>query len=339
MSFNKEFYNISLRNFNSFHLDIPCERFIPIESERDLKSFIQQNSAYFILGGGSNVLFGREIDEPVLKNNILGIAITKHEEEYVLVEVGGGEVWHDLVIWALAHDFGGIENLALIPGSVGAAPVQNIGAYGVELSQVLDSIRYIDMTDGSSHILDNDQCLFAYRNSIFKNELKDLAFITRVTLRLTTKNHMLNTQYGDIEQYLATNEVDIPTIRNIADAVIAIRSSKLPDPDVIGNAGSFFKNPVVSMVDLKELMKNWPDIKYFPQSDNLAKIPAAWLIEQCGLKGYRKGDAGIYDKHALIIVNHGEARFEELVALVTLVKKTVAERFGIELETEVNLIV
>jgi UDP-N-acetylmuramate dehydrogenase len=289
-----------------------------------------------ILGGGSNILFLKNYQGLIIRNAIEGIEILSRKDNQVVVEVGGGVIWHDFVCWALSHNFGGLENLSLIPGTVGAAPIQNIGAYGVEFDAVFHSLTAVNLDTGITRRFNKEDCGFGYRNSIFKESLKDKYLITRVQIKLSTDHHKLCLDYGDIIKTLSEWEIDHPTIRDVSDAVIAIRSSKLPDPKIIGNAGSFFKNPLIDTSDYEALLGPYPDMPCYPSKPGMVKIPAAWLIEQAGWKGFRKGDAGVYEKHALVLVNHGNATGEEMHQLAEGIKASILEIFNISLESEVN---
>jgi UDP-N-acetylmuramate dehydrogenase len=291
-----------------------------------------------ILGGGSNILFTADYPGLVIKNRIMGIEIVDEDEHTLIVQIGGGVVWHDLVLWAVQNDFGGLENLSFIPGTVGAAPIQNIGAYGVEFDSVFYKLVAVDLATGESKIFDKTACKFGYRNSIFKNELKGRYLIARVQIKLTKKEHHLALEYGDIRKVLESENIESPTIADISSAVIKIRSSKLPDPAQIGNAGSFFKNPLVNREIYAGLLAEYPDMPGYEVDSQIVKIPAAWLIEQAGWKGFRKDDAGVYPKHALVLVNYGSATAEEMHTIATSIVESIEEIFGVTLEPEVNII-
>lgn len=332
--------NQSLTKYNSFGLSAVAEYYYVCEDERALQNAIKaMPSEFLVLGGGSNMLMINQRIPAVLHNKIQGINIIKDADTYVQVEVGAGVVWHDLVMWAVEHNYGGIENLALIPGSVGAAPIQNIGAYGAELADVFQSLWAVDRKSGHQVSLQKNECNFGYRNSIFKAALKDKLIITRVILKLSKAgNHIIKTGYGAIQDELQSLQSDGTNIKEIAHAVMNIRSRKLPDPNEIGNAGSFFKNPVIGMASFENLKSNYPDIPSYPISEESIKIPAGWLIEQCGFKGKKVGNTGCYKNQALVIVNHGNADGNEIYNFALLVKSTVQEKFGIEINPEVNLI-
>lgn len=290
-----------------------------------------------ILGGGSNVLFTRNFDGVVLQNHILGKEVMQEDEDHIFVKVGGGENWHQWVMYCLENNWGGVENLSLIPGSVGASPIQNIGAYGVELKDVFHSLEAIQLDTAQLHTFDRQACRFGYRDSIFKQKAKGKYFITSVTFRLD-KQHQLHTSYGAIQTELDRMGVSAPSIHDISKAVIHIRQSKLPDPAVIGNGGSFFKNPVVSSSQLAMLQQAYPDIPHYPQADGSEKLAAGWLIEQAGWKGKRLGNYGVHDRQALVLVNYGGARGADIVALSKEIQASVKQQFGVELTPEINLI-
>jgi len=330
--------NFSLKSFNTFGVDVSANKFAAFRTTQELKELLSHNANIFLLGGGSNLLLTKNIDQLVLKNEILGIQVLDRSDDKVLVQCGGGEQWHDFVMWCVAIGFGGIENLALIPGCVGTAPIQNIGAYGVELKDIMHSLEAIDLQTKTLKTFAAEECDFGYRDSIFKNRFKGKFCITKVLFELTVRNHKLNLDYGFIKDKLSENGIKQPSIRDICHTVIAIRQSKLPDPEVIGNSGSFFKNPIVNKDTLDNIIKAYPDLRYFDHSEGRYKIPAAWLIDKLGLKGLRKGDAGVYDKHALVLVNHGNASGKEIYDLAMTIIDKVNRAFGVELTPEVNVI-
>lgn len=328
----------SLQDYNTFGLDVTAEQLIRVRSISELKKGIEKNDQpLFILGGGSNILFTKDIQGLVLKNEIKGIEVIKEFKHSVHLSIGGGENWHQLVLWTIKHNYGGIENLSLIPGTVGAAPIQNIGAYGVELQDVFVRLTAIDLKTGKSKTYFRKDCAFGYRDSIFKRALKGKVLISRVVLRLTKAPHKINTSYGAIRSTLDERGITNPTIKEVSDAVIAIRSSKLPDPAVLGNAGSFFKNPEVSASRFNKLKKQFPNIVAYPLENGQYKIPAGWLIEQCGWKGKRIGNTGSHAQQALVIVNYGGATGSEIKAHAERVIASVKEKFGIQLTSEVNI--
>ncbi|WP_190811603.1 UDP-N-acetylmuramate dehydrogenase [Flagellimonas sp. S3867] len=332
--------NISLKNHNTFGIEAKAKAFVEINGLAQLQKVLELK-AYpnkFILSGGSNILLAKDVDALVMHINLKGISVVEENEDEVVLKVMAGENWHDLVLWTLEKGYGGLENLSLIPGNVGTAPIQNIGAYGVELKDVFESCAAMEIAAGELIAFDNDACKFGYRDSIFKNEAKGKYIITSVSLKLTKKNHTLNTGYGAIEDELKKNEIVYPTIRDISNAVIAIRQSKLPDPKEIGNSGSFFKNPIISKKTYQKLKKEKPDLPSYKVDEDHYKIPAGWLIEQCGFKGKRFGDAGVHEKQALVLVNHGNASGEELLKLAEQIQNTVSQRFKIQISPEVNVI-
>ena len=326
-----------LKKLNTFGLDVVAEKFAEVHAAADLQLLLKTKSRpLYILGGGSNLLLTENLNGLVVKNEIRGIHKIAETKNEIIISVGGGEVWHELVLWALENNLGGIENLSLIPGSVGAAPIQNIGAYGVELKDCFQQLEAVELSTGKIKIFDKEACQFGYRNSIFKNELKNKFFITKVLLRLT-KVHQLNMEYGAIREVLKKNEIAEPTIQNISNAVIEIRKSKLPDPAKIGNSGSFFKNPVIEKQQFDKLKNKFPKIVFYELENGQFKIPAGWLIEQCGWKGRRIGDAGCHEKQALVLVNYGNATGREIRNLAVKIQYDVMQKFGVGLTPEVNI--
>ena len=328
--------HFSLKNYNSFGIEVETEFFAAISNEAELIEVLKSNGnkPFRVLGGGSNVLLTEDYKGLTLVMQNKGISILEETASHVLIEVQAGENWHELVLWALENDFGGIENLALIPGSVGAAPIQNIGAYGVELSSVFHRCKALDLESLSFNEFDKAACEFGYRSSVFKTRLKGKAIITRVQFKLSKKNHQTHTQYGALQASLQGKEM---SIQNIAASVIAIRKSKLPDPAQIGNSGSFFKNPVIPVNQFKQLQENYPEIPHYPDTAQKIKIPAGWLIEKLGYKGKRFGDAGVHEKQALVLVNYGNAKGVELLNLAQQIQERVLQNFGVQLEVEVNI--
>tara|TARA_B100000795_G_scaffold244334_1_gene208782 strand:+ start:516 stop:1502 length:987 start_codon:yes stop_codon:yes gene_type:complete len=325
---------------NSFGVECFSSNLNIINNEKEITDFIISNNdpESIILGGGSNILFKNDINRPILKIEIKGIDIINETNEKVLVSVGAGEVWDDVVNWSLTNNYGGLENLSLIPGNVGSAPIQNIGAYGVELKDVFESCRTISTETGLLKIFKNNECNFSYRSSIFKEKFKNKYIITNVIFRLSKLNHLINYSYEPLKNDLDKKNILNPTIKDISKSVIEIRSSKLPDPKEIGNCGSFFKNPIISDLDFRELANKDKDIPFYKISVNRIKIPAASLIEKCGFKGLREGNTGTHDKHALIIINHGNASGNEIFNFSQKIKKKVLKKFNILLEEEVNII-
>ena len=331
--------DVSLKAYNTFHIDVKARDFVSIDDEEELRSLVRQVYAdeIFIISGGSNMLLTRDIDKTVILINNKGIDIFKEEEEYVLVDVAAGEDWHNFVLWAVYHDYGGIENLALIPGCVGSSPIQNIGAYGVELKDTFQQCEAIQIQTGEKRFFTNAECQFGYRDSIFKNELAGQYIITKVRFKLKKRPHTLRADYRSLKNYLDEKGITQPEIADIANAVTNIRKSKLPNPKEIGNCGSFFKNPIVDEEQFENLQKLHPDIPSFDLGSKRVKIPAGWLIEQCGFKGFRKNDAGVHDKQALVLVNHGNASGKEILDLSKEISMSVQDKFGIQLSREVNI--
>ena len=332
-----EEHNVSLKAFNTFGIDVSTQKLIRIFSVEDVLSFTHKEEKSFgIVGGGSNILLTKD-QECVLKNEIKGIQILNENEYYVTVRAGAGEVWHQLVLWSLSHHLGGLENLSLIPGSVGAAPMQNIGAYGVEQESVFVGLDAVDLQTGTIVHFDKEDCKFGYRESIFKHDLKRRYFITHVSYRLSKKNHILHLEYGAIREVLRQHKIDNPDITDVSNAVITIRKSKLPDPALIGNAGSFFKNPVISDSLFNRLELQFPDIVSYRQNDGSIKIPAGWLIEKAGFKGLHKGNIGVHRDQALVLVNYGSGKGTDILALAREIQEKVLKMFNIELQPEVNI--
>jgi UDP-N-acetylmuramate dehydrogenase len=333
--------NYPLKNYNTFGIDVKAQYFAEIDSVENLKELLNdpfyQGLPKLILGGGSNILFTRDFNGLVIKNNIKGISIISEDDEFVFLKGGSGEIWHDLVLYSIEKGYGGIENLSLIPGTLGAAPMQNIGAYGVEIKEVFDSLEAVNLSTGEAKVFTNEECRFAYRNSIFKSELKGLYIISSVTLKLS-KKPKFNTSYGAIQTTLASMNITELSLKAISDVVCSIRRSKLPDPTEIGNAGSFFKNPEIDEAYFLSLKEKYPDIISYKTVPGKVKVPAGWLIEQCGWKGKVFGNTGIHKKQALVLVNYGSASGAEIHELALQVQKSVLEKFGIELEVEVNII-
>ncbi len=329
-------HNISLKEYNTFGINVYAKQFISINSVKELVEILNLNNDIFLLGGGSNMLLTSDIEKLVIHLNLKGIIVNDTEQDVVYVTAEAGENWHEFALWCISQNYGGLENLSLIPGNVGTSPIQNIGAYGVEIKDTFYQLEALEIETGKTKIFTKDECNFGYRNSIFKNELKGKYIIVNVTFKLTKNNHKLTTSYGAINSYLKSKET--PTIKDISDAVIAIRQSKLPNPKEIGNSGSFFKNPVISKVHFKTLKENYPKVPHYIINDNEIKIPAGWLIEQCGFKGKRFGDAGVHAKQALVLVNYGNATGKEIVSLAKKIQQKVKKIFNVEIEIEVNII-
>lgn len=330
--------NKSLRTFNTFGVDCVVRGYAAFSDEVSLRVLLRKGGEEaFILGGGSNILLPARLDRYVFHNCIGGIRVLQESDCSVMVEAGAGVVWHDLVTWAVDRGLGGIENLALIPGTVGAAPIQNIGAYGVELEETFSLLTAMERATGKLRQFDRSACAFGYRNSVFKGELKDRFVILSIVLNLT-KSPELRLSYGDILSTLQELGVQEPGVRHVYEAVIHIRRSKLPDPNELGNAGSFFKNPVILREQWEALKSEWPEMPGWPAGEAWVKVPAGWLIEQSGWKGLRRGDCGVHQKQALVIVNYGHATGRQILDLADEIAQDVQNRFGIGLEKEVNVL-
>jgi UDP-N-acetylmuramate dehydrogenase len=332
--------NFSLKNHNTFGIDAYASQYISIKSEDQLIAILKEKntSDVFILGGGSNMLLTKDIDELVLHINIRGVKIIKEEEDFVWIEAKAGENWHELVLYAIDNDFGGFENMSLIPGNVGTTPIQNIGAYGTEIKDTLIHCDAIEIKTGKKVRFTNSDCSFGYRDSIFKKAEKGNYVITAVTFQLSKKNHKINIAYGDIKKELEELGIKNPNIKQVSDAVTSIRKSKLPDPKELGNCGSFFKNPIIPLIQFQLIHKEFPEMPSYPVSDDLIKVPAGWLIENAGFKGKRFGDAGVHQNQALVIVNYGLATGNELLQLSKKIQETVFKKFKITIEAEVNIL-
>ncbi|MBK8845036.1 MAG: UDP-N-acetylmuramate dehydrogenase [Bacteroidetes bacterium] len=330
--------HFSLRNLNSFGIDCYCSKYVELTNPNQLQEIsklLKSGEPYLILGGGSNILFTTDFTGIVIHNKLKGISIA-HTGSHPTVTASAGENWHHLVQFCIEHNLAGIENLSLIPGTVGAAPIQNIGAYGVELKEVFKSLVAWNIGEARMEEIDNKACNFGYRNSIFKNQAKNKYIIVSVTLQLSHTSKV-TTHYGAIESELKKRNFTEPTIKNISDIVIGIRQSKLPDPAVIGNAGSFFKNPEIEKSHFEKLKESFPNIVGYPAGSKI-KCAAGWLIEQCGYKGKRIGNAGCHKDQALVLVNLGGATGSEVLHLSTQIIVSVKSKFDIELEREVNII-
>ena len=332
----REYNNYSLLKHNTFGMDVKAKRYVEYDSEEELQDILPTCGAVLHVGGGSNLLFRGDYDGTVLHSDISGIEVLKpiENKDEVLVRVGAGVVWDDFVAWAVEQGLGGVENLSLIPGEVGASAVQNIGAYGVEAKDVIVQVEAISLTEGTKRIFSKEDCKYSYRQSVFKKELKGQYAITYVTYRLQ-KVPVLKLEYGNIKAVLG--EKKEVTIADVRQAIIDIRKAKLPNPEVQGNAGSFFMNPVVSREKFLSLQKVYPQMPYYEVADGV-KIPAGWMIEQCGWKGKALGRAGVHDKQALVLVNLGGATSDEIIRLCDTICKDVYDKFGIHIHPEVNLI-
>ncbi len=332
--------NFSLKNYNTFGIEAKAKQFVAVHSISELQTLLQEHreEKKFILGGGSNMLLTKDIDTLVIHIDLKGKKVLREDDIFVWVESQAGENWHEFVLWTLDNNFGGLENMSLIPGNVGTTPVQNIGAYGTEIKDTMVSCDAIKITTQELQTFTNAECHFGYRESIFKQEAKDQYVITSVVFKLTKRNHKINTSYGDILAELTQKEITNPTIKDVSNAVIAIRQSKLPDPKELGNSGSFFKNPILLKVDFDKIHQKFPEMRYFEVSETEVKVPAGWLIEQAGFKGKRFGDAGIHKNQALVLVNYGNATGQEILAVSKEIQATILKTFGIAIEAEVNII-
>ena len=334
--------NYSVQKLNTFGLNVYTKYFTEINTPEQASEAFRTGQLNLdkklLLGGGSNILFSdSHFDGIIIKNGIQGIHVVKEDDHHFWVKAGGGVEWHSLVENCLNANFGGIENLSLIPGTVGAAPIQNIGAYGVELKDVFEALEAIEMTTGEKRYFRREECKFGYRDSIFKNELRDRYLITNVVLKLT-KQPVINTSYGNISETLKTLHKPEPTIRDVSNVIIQIRQAKLPDPAVMGNAGSFFKNPIISTKHLNDIKKKFPDIPSFEQVAGFKKIPAAWLIEKCKFKGFTHKGAAVHTNQPLVLINNNNATGKDLIELALIIQKKVKSTFNIELEPEVKIV-
>ena len=333
MKINKE---ASLKKFNTFNVSETANFIYEVEEISELKGILSDRKGkILILGGGSNILFTKRFEGTIINLKNKGIKIISENKDSILVEVCAGENWNDFVIWAVENNYGGIENLSLIPGNVGAAPIQNIGAYGVELKDIFYSCSGIELDSLKEFEMNKSECKFSYRNSIFKNELKDKVVITSIKLNLTKDNHHFNIAYKDLKENLSNSEL---SLKVISDEVIKIRQSKLPDHKSVGNCGSFFKNPIVSLSKLKKIKAVYPNLPSFKIDSNNYKIPAAWLIEKSGFKERGNKNVGVYDNQPLVIINHGRATGKEILDFANEIKETIYNNFNIQLEEEVLII-
>ncbi len=333
-------HDFSLKKYNTFGIEAKAKQFVAVHSTDELREVLQQNPGQkkFILGGGSNMLLTQDVDALVIHVALKGKKVLREDEDHVWVEAKAGENWHEFVLWTIGQDFGGLENMSLIPGNVGTTPIQNIGAYGTEIKDTFVSCEAMEMATQNIRTFENPECNFGYRESVFKQTLKDQYIITSVVFKLSKRNHKINTSYGDIMAELAKNNITTPRLKDVSNAVIAIRQSKLPDPKELGNSGSFFKNPIISKADFDKAHAKFPDMKFYPVSENQVKVPAGWLIEQAGFKGKRFGDAGVHKNQALVLVNYGNATGAEILAVSKEIQRTILEKFGIAIEAEVNVI-
>ena len=333
-------HQFSLKKHNTFGIEAKAKQFVAIHTLEELKEILElkKSDKKFILGGGSNMLLTKDIDALVIHIDLKGKKIIKENEDFVWVESQAGENWHEFVLWTIDHNFGGLENMSLIPGNVGTTPVQNIGAYGTEIKDTFVSCEAIAVKDQVIKTFTKEECRFGYRESIFKNEAKDQYIITSVVFKLTKNNHQINTSYGDIISELAKNNITNPSLKEVSNAVIAIRQSKLPDPKEIGNSGSFFKNPILLKSEFEPIKQQFPEMKYYEISETEVKVPAGWLIEQAGFKGKRFGDAGVHKNQALVLVNYGNATGAEILQFSRNIQEIILKKFGIRIEAEVNII-
>ena len=334
------FSNFSLKKYNTFVIEAKAKEFVSVQNIEELQTILQEyiNKPKFILGGGSNMLLTKDIDALVIHVDLKGKSIIKEDEDFVWIESKAGENWHEFVIWCINQNFGGIENMSLIPGNVGTTPIQNIGAYGAEIKDTFEYCNAININNFEKKKFYKDDCKFGYRESIFKQELKEQFIITSVVFKLTKRNYKLNTSYGDIIKELEKENVIFPTLKDVSNAIINIRKSKLPDPKVLGNSGSFFKNPIVSKDEFDKIISSNPEMPHYILSDSKIKIPAGWLIEKAGFKGKRFGDAGIHKNQALVLVNYGTASGQEILNVSNDIQNTIFNQFGITIEAEVNII-
>ncbi len=335
--------NVDLLPYNTFKIRTTARYFTVLRTMDDvaelLSSELFRTTRYLILGGGSNVLFLKDFDGLVIKMEIKGIDVVEETHNTVTVHAGAGENWHAFVMYCVERNYGGLENLSLIPGTSGAAPMQNIGAYGVEIKDVIRSVEAIEISGGNKIAFSNDDCQFGYRESIFKQHAKDKYLITGINVLLTQKKHKLNVSYGAIRETLKIMNVEEPTIKNVSDAVVHIRRTKLPDPTDVGNAGSFFKNPSITSQLFNDIKQTYPAIPSYPGADSLVKVPAGWLIEQCGWKGKTMDKIGVHANQALVIVNYGGGEGKDIWALAMQIRDSVVNKFNITLQPEVNVVI
>ncbi|MGV3696377.1 UDP-N-acetylmuramate dehydrogenase [Flavobacterium sp.] len=332
--------NFSLKKYNTFGIEAKARQFVAVHSTEELKTVLQQyqSEPKFILGGGSNMLLTQDIQALVIHIDLKGKRVLKEDDDFVWVESQAGENWHEFVLWTIGQDFGGLENMSLIPGNVGTTPVQNIGAYGTEIKDTFVSCDAMHIATQQIKTFDREACKFGYRESVFKHEAKDQYIITSVVFKLSKRNHKINTSYGDITKELEKQNVVIPTLKDVSNAVIAIRQSKLPDPKELGNSGSFFKNPIIPKEQYEKARALHPEMPHYVVSDTEVKVPAGWLIERAGFKGKRFGDAGIHKNQALVLVNYGNATGQEILNVSKDIQATILREFGIVIEAEVNVI-
>lgn len=332
--------NFSLKKYNTFGIEAKAKQFVAVHNSDELKTILHDHSSEpkFILGGGSNMLLTQDIQALVIHVDLKGKKVIKEDDDFAWVESQAGENWHEFVLWTIGQDFGGLENMSLIPGNVGTTPVQNIGAYGTEIKDTFVSCDAMDIATQQIKTFSKEECNFGYRESIFKHEAKDQYVITSVVFKLTKRNHKINTSYGDILKELEKQNVSTPTVKDVSNAVIAIRQSKLPDPKELGNSGSFFKNPIIPKEQYEKAHAQHPEMPHYVVSETEVKVPAGWLIERAGFKGKRFGDAGIHKNQALVLVNYGNATGQEILNVSKDIQATILKEFGIAIEAEVNVI-
>jgi len=329
-----------LKNHNTFGISAYAEEFVQVHTAEELAEVLRENKnkKLFLLGGGSNMLLTKDIEALVIHVDLKGREVVWQDEEHAHVRAMAGENWHEFVLYCIDNNFGGLENLSLIPGNVGTTPIQNIGAYGTEIKDTFVSCEAMDIATQETKTFTLEECEFAYRESIFKGRLKDRYVIVSVTFKLTKAHHKINTSYGDIAAELTKNNITVPTIKDVSNAVTAIRRSKLPDPKELGNSGSFFKNPIITIEEFEKAYLQHPTMPHYTLNDTQVKVPAGWLIEQSGFKGSRFGDAGVHARQALVLVNYGNATGQEILNLSKKIQEMVFENFGIRIEAEVNII-
>ena len=335
---NKVLSNFSIKDYNTFNIDVKSNKFISINTEDQLINYLTQNKGQediFFLGGGSNVLFSKDYNGTIVHLSLKGKEIIEESDDNIIVEVCSGENWHEFVMWAIENNYGGIENLSLIPGNVGAAPIQNIGAYGVELKDVFDSCRVLSRESNEIEHFNKDKCEFNYRSSIFKSKEKNKYVILSIRLKLSKEPHSFNLTYDSLKERFNSKEI---SLSSISEEIIKIRESKLPNPKKIGNCGSFFKNPIIKSQKLEDLLEKYPKLPHHEIENGFYKIPAAWLIEKIGFKDKSLGDVGVYIHQPLVIVNNGNASGSDILKFANSIKDSVREVFNIELEEEVNII-
>lgn len=333
--------DISLKPFNTFAIDVKARYFTRINCLTDLQRILSERPWFttpkMVLGGGSNVLFTQDYEGLVLQNGLMGIETIREDDDHIWLKIGAGENWHDFVMHCVKHGYYGVENLALIPGTVGAAPLQNIGAYGVEIKDTFECLDAIRLRDNAAHTFDHAACKFGYRDSVFKNDLKNQYLISNVTLKLN-KKPAFHLEYGNLKAVMSSVRISEPTLKNVSDAVIQIRQSKLPDPKTIPNAGSFFKNPIVPQQQFEQLHATYNAMPHYAAADNQVKLAAAWLIDQCGFKGKRFENVGVHDKQALVLVNLNQGEGKAIKQLSEQIQTAVLEKFNVALTPEVNIL-